>query len=39
MKRKQKHICISCEKHCNECLDGDTQVFECDYYEKRKRKD
>ena len=33
--KKVNHICITCEKHCRECLDGDTMVYQCDDYKKR----
>lgn len=27
-------LCDTCKIKCRECLDGDTEVFECDNYKK-----
>ena len=36
-KPKTTHLCKTCKKYCQECFDRDTEVFECDYYKKRKK--
>jgi hypothetical protein len=35
--KKVNHLCITCEKHCRECFDGDTEVYQCDDYKKKVR--
>lgn len=38
IKIKEPHLCLTCTEDCKENLDGDTVVYRCDDYKKRKKE-